>query len=96
MCFIVRPQRSGGLPGPVLYAQRMAGCSAEATGFSGDEKYITVVKHVLPGEGGFPRSSLSSLFGQGSELADGRCLGFSGSPWPGAPSRVHLTESEPL
>lgn len=68
----------------------------EATGFSGDEKYITVVKHVLPGEGGFPRSSLSSLFGQGSELADGRCLGFSGSPWPGAPSRVHLRESEPL
>lgn len=95
MCFIVRPQRSGGLLGPVLYAQRMAGCSAEATGFSGDEKYITVVKHVLPGEG-FPRSSLSSLFGQGSELADGRCLGFSGSPWPGAPSRVHLRESEPL
>lgn len=35
-----------GLPGPVLYAQRMAGCSAEATGFSGDEKYIPVVKRA--------------------------------------------------
>ena len=96
MLYIVRPPRSGGLPGPVLYAQRMAGCSAEPTGFSGDEKYITVVKHVLPGEGDFPRSSLSSLFSQGSELAGGWCLGFSGSPWAGPPSHVHLRESEPL
>lgn len=38
MLYIVRPQRSGGLPGPILYVQRMAGCSAEPTGFSGDEK----------------------------------------------------------
>lgn len=57
---------------------------------------ITVVKHMLPGEGDFPRSSLSSLFSQGSELAGSWCLGFSGSPWAGPPFHVHLRESEPL
>lgn len=91
MCFIVRPQRSGALPGPVLCAQRMAGCSAEPTCFSGDDKCIMVVKLVLPGEGGFPRSSLSSLFGQGSELADGQGLGWA--PIPCAPSGVRAAVS---
>lgn len=48
MCFIVQASEVRGPPRTRSVCQRMAGCSTEATGFSGDEKYITVVKHVLP------------------------------------------------
>ena len=62
----------GALPGAVLCAQRMAGCSAEPTGFSGDDKCVSVVKHVLPEAGG-SRSSPSSLSGRGPGWAPIQC-----------------------